>query len=333
MEPCNTFGPQLYSIQDIPGKGHGLVAGVDIDQGQRILREAPLFTSSLRWVAYKDFEDHLAGTLSSLPATVQAQFFSLHNANPQNEYPLQARFLTSCLPCNDDQTEGAIFANASLINHSCRANCSVCFNAEDGIAAVYATRNITAGEELTINYVFGLTSAVRADKLKRLFDITCSCDLCSSPAAAIARSDAQRMKIQRFFDAVGNPDRVANQPKKCIAQCALLLKLIKKEYGGGSSEFLTMSAAAYDAATRVSMMHSDTASACVMQKKSYDLRVLFQGIDYPFVRQLKKAIEYEHQEGPIDMLRRGAKWYSKRGEEPRLLKFMTPSGSGNDVGA
>ena len=83
-----------------------------------------------------------------------------------------------------------------------------------------------------------------------------------------------------------------------------------------------MSAQATENAYRVYMMHSDLASAIALQKRSYDLRVLCEGSDSPLVRQTKRSIETKQQEIPMDAVRRFAEWYSKRGDEPRLLKYM-----------
>ncbi|KAL8719657.1 MAG: hypothetical protein Q9225_003354 [Loekoesia sp. 1 TL-2023] len=289
IDPIRTFGPQLYDIQDIPGKGRGLVAGVQIAKGQRILREQPLFTCSLLWTSYKDFETHLASSISSLSPAEQDVFFSLHNANPESDHPLVARFLTNCLPCQDHQA-AAVYSTACLINHSCQANVHGSWNAEARVATVHAVRAIKAGEEITMNYVSGMTHAVREEKLKRLFGISCSCGLCSLPLAAIEKSDAQRSAIQRLFDEVEDMQHIAEQPEQCITKCGQLMKLIEEEYAG-CSEHLNMNARVCDAAFRICATHRDSASASVLQKRSYEFRVLIEGSDSPIVKQMKSAIE------------------------------------------
>ncbi|KAI4276494.1 MAG: hypothetical protein L6R38_005649 [Xanthoria sp. 2 TBL-2021] len=320
VDPSLIHGPQLYEVVDIPGKGRSLVAGVNIVRGQRILCEQPLFTCSLNWTAYKDFETHLTSTIASLPTKFQETFFALHNANPGKEYPLVARFLTNCIPCQD-RTEAAVYATACLINHSCQANAYGHWNFEARVETVHATQDIQAGAEILFDYVSGQTCEIRQEKLKRLWGISCSCVLCSLPVDEIQKSDASRRRIETLFDESGNMQSVIDQPEQCLEKCGQLMKLIQDEYGGGS-QHLIMSAQATDSAYRICTTHSDLASAGVLQERSYGLRLLCEGSDSPLVKQMKSAIEYKHQETPIDAMRSFCKWYSKRGDEPRLLKYM-----------
>lgn len=83
-----------------------------------------------------------------------------------------------------------------------------------------------------------------------------------------------------------------------------------------------MSVQAIDRAYWIRTIHSDLASAGVLQERSHGLRLLFEGSDSPLVQQIKSAIEDKHQETPVDAMRSFCKWYSKRGGEPRLLKYM-----------
>lgn len=75
----------------------------------------------------------------------------------------------------------AIYLYASLLNHSCRPNCSIDF---DGTCArVRAQRFIRAGQELTISY---LPSHLLIDRcqartlLKTIFYFDCQCDVCEA---------------------------------------------------------------------------------------------------------------------------------------------------------
>ncbi|KAL8830377.1 MAG: hypothetical protein Q9170_005758 [Blastenia crenularia] len=315
-----TFGPHLYQIQDIAGKGRGLVAGVKIFKGQRVLRERPLFTCSLLWTSYKDFEDCLKEIVASLPSDKQGIFFSLHNANPEKEHSLAARFLTNCFPTHD-RSEGAVYGINCLINHSCRANFYGSWNPEAGVAVVQAIRDIEAGEEILFNYVSGLTYDKRTEKLGRLFGISCSCELCSLPTLDIKKSDARREEIQKLFDGYEDMRRAMEKPELCLVDCSQQLKLIEEEYLG-ASEYYSLKAQAYGIVARICAMHSDLASACALQKRSYDLRVISEGHDSPLVRQMKSAIDSKAQDHPTDALRARSRWYTKRGQEPKLLKFM-----------
>lgn len=202
-----TFGPPLYKVQDIPGKERGLVAGVKIAKGQRVLRERPLFTCSLVWTSFQDFENCLRDIIASLPPDKREIFFSLHNANPEKEHPLVARFLTNCFPTHD-KSECAVYETTCLINYSCRANLHRYWSAEAHMVVAQAICDIEAGEEILFNYVPGLTSDQRSEKLQRLFGISYSCELCSLPTLDIQKSHARREKIQQVFDGIEDTSRV-----------------------------------------------------------------------------------------------------------------------------
>ncbi|KAL8649208.1 MAG: hypothetical protein Q9226_005672 [Calogaya cf. arnoldii] len=323
IEPSHIHGPQLYRVVDIPGEGLSLLAGVKIAQGQRILCEQPLFTCSLLWT--KDFEDCLADIIASIPTDDQETFFTLHKANPQKGYPLVARFLTNCIPCQD-KSEAAVYGTVCLINHSCQANAYGHWNPEARVETVHANQDIQAGAEILFDYVSGQTYAVRQEKLQReklqrLWGIICSCVLCSLPVDEIQRSDARRKRIEALFDESGNMQRIVDQPEQCLEKCGQLMKLIQDEYVGGA-QYLAMSAQAIDNAYRICTTHSDLASASVLQERSYGMKLLCEGSYSPLVKQMKSAIEYKHQETPMDTKRSFCKWYSRKGDKPRLLKYM-----------
>ena len=318
IEPLNTFGPQLYSIEHIPDKGRGLVAGVNIVKGQRILREEPLFTCSVLWTSRKAFEKRLAEIIASLPPVKRDIFFSLHNVDQGSEHPLVTCFLTNCYPC-DDNTEGAVYATICLLNHSCRANTHVAWNPQARLMTAHVIRDVKAGEELLANYVANMTHEVRKDKLKRLFDITCCCELCSSILLDIHLSDARRNKAQELFNAIGETKRMRTRPEDCLVECGRLMRLLEEEYAG-CSEYLPGMSSVYDAAMGICFMHGDVASACIIQQRNYEARALFEGSDSLVMRQMKAAIENEHQETPMDTPM--TKWSLKRADVPKLLKFM-----------
>ncbi|KAL8886686.1 MAG: hypothetical protein Q9192_006443, partial [Flavoplaca navasiana] len=288
--------------------------------GQRILYERPLFTCSLISTAYEDFENHLKNIIASLPTSDRETFLALHNANSKEEHPLISRFVTNAIAW-EDRTGAAVYATACLINHSCQANAFGHWNPEARVGTTHATQDIQAGAEILYDYVSCLSYDIRQEKLKRIWGVSCTCVLCSLPPDEILRSDERRKQIGKLFNQSGDMQRMIDQPEQSLETCGQLMQLIQEEYAGGS-QHLAMSAQATDNAYRVCMMHSDIASAIVLEKRTYDLRVLCEGSDSPLVRQTKRSIENKQQEIPMDAVRRIAKWYSKRGDEPRLLKYM-----------
>jgi hypothetical protein len=71
----------------------------------------------------------------------------------------------------------AFFPLVSALNHSCEPNCQVAY-LEDGEALVFALRNIAAGEELTISYIYvHLPLAERRQQLQS-YGFVCQCPRC-----------------------------------------------------------------------------------------------------------------------------------------------------------
>lgn len=75
---------ELFVLQDVPGKGKGLIATEDLEPGTLILSEKPLFTTeSLSDPA--TIEKDLGSIVRSLPKEGQRSFLSLHNNHPGAE--------------------------------------------------------------------------------------------------------------------------------------------------------------------------------------------------------------------------------------------------------
>lgn len=92
-EPKEEVDNPLFEVKQIPGKGKGLVARLDIAAGTRILCEKPLLTA-----AAKASELVLAAKLKAMTKTEQRQYFSLHNNFPGK--PVLGSILkTNGLPC------------------------------------------------------------------------------------------------------------------------------------------------------------------------------------------------------------------------------------------
>ena len=305
------------------------MAEVKIAKGQRVVQEQPLFTSPLRWTSYQKFEDSLASTIASLPRNKQETFFAIQNATPEHEYPLVARFRTNCLPIRDE-SEAAIFATACLINHSCQANLSGGWNPEAMAQTIHATRAIRAGEELTIDYVLAYTSDVRKEKLGRIFGFLCGCGLCSRSPSEIERNDAWRRRITTLLEGLEDMNLIMELPEQCMVECGQLLKLNVEEYTG-CSEHICISVNIYDAAFRICETHLEVASAGALQQRGCDFRTLIEGSDSPIVKQMKRAVECKSQKQDhlADALRKRSKWYTKKGQEPKLLAIMERAAGGS----
>ncbi|KAH9885006.1 hypothetical protein F4778DRAFT_761611 [Xylariomycetidae sp. FL2044] len=115
----------------------------------------------------------------------------------------------------------AVFLAASRINHHCQANASaVCgwtpssgnpsfssspvdadeqdfiLRPEDVTATITASRDIAAGEEITINYVKGLSPAERRAKTERAWGFVCDCESCRTTEVKPEDVDDRRAKMK-----------------------------------------------------------------------------------------------------------------------------------------
>jgi len=76
----------------------------------------------------------------------------------------------------------AIYLGASLLNHSCCANCWVRF--EGTTLELRALESVEEGEELTFAYYDWIRdTATRKKELQQQYGFECKCDLCSHPAS------------------------------------------------------------------------------------------------------------------------------------------------------
>ncbi|TEA14882.1 putative protein lysine methyltransferase SET5 [Colletotrichum sidae] len=73
----------------------------------------------------------------------------------------------------------AVHANISKINHGCRSNAAAQWDRDRLAYKLFATRDIAAGEEITISY-FGtiLTFRERQTYTKQNLGLDCACSHC-----------------------------------------------------------------------------------------------------------------------------------------------------------
>ena len=109
----------LFEIKDIPGKGEGLVARVNISSGTRILCEKPLLT--VRAKSREELEPVLIAKMKAMSESSQRQFLALHN-NFLGRYPLSGIIKTNALPCGSGSPMGEVYSTVCFIDHSCIPN-------------------------------------------------------------------------------------------------------------------------------------------------------------------------------------------------------------------
>lgn len=152
---ATTFPDPMHVPQQIPGKGKGLVATRLIPRGTRILRNKPSVP---------------------LPPPVNEELVS--NCLTWYDFPANFRDIPEC-----DKD----FLRTCGINHACDHNAAHHYNYLTRMWTVHAVRDIQKGEEITINYLWGLEMfADRQSQLWDEFGIRCICNLCILPDSEMA---------------------------------------------------------------------------------------------------------------------------------------------------
>ena len=216
----------LYDVRKIPGKGRGLVARSDIPEGTRILSEKPLLMIPNN-MSNEQLEARLARDLKALDKSQQRQFFSLHNSYT-DKHVLGGIFKTNSMACGSDLSAIAIFPTISFINHSCLPNSHYNWNDTMGMQTIHVTRDLRAGEEITICYTDSGSASVRQAYLKKHFGFDCSCAICSLSATHRNSSDARREEISRLQDTFAETDRASSEPEEAFLDLRKIVELLKK---------------------------------------------------------------------------------------------------------
>ncbi|ESZ94009.1 hypothetical protein SBOR_5587 [Sclerotinia borealis F-4128] len=277
---------KLFSIEQVPGKGKGLVARFNIDTGTRIVSEKPLFTiTNLSPISL--LESTIVAKLKELSKPEQREFLSLHNNLP-GKYPFSGIVKTNALPCGPDSIVGGIYPTICLINHECTPNANQSWNQNLNRETIHAIRPIKAGEEITISYDTGNETSTRQAHLKSSFGFNCTCTLCSFPQLDIQASDTRRRNIELLDKAIGDAGRVMMQPEKSLADCHSLLRLIEDEYKGAASVLV---ASVYYDAFQISVTHGDQARASIFAERGYKRKVVCEGEDNPETGRMKGFME------------------------------------------
>ncbi|KAH6623778.1 hypothetical protein F5144DRAFT_623646 [Chaetomium tenue] len=190
-----------YKMVDIPGRGKGIVATRPIKQYEEILVEhAAMLVDIAFTVKVQATRGYrlLHAAVDRLSDPVSVWELGKSNGLAQDEVENILRTNAFNTPM-DGLPHLALYPTVSRINHGCNPNANTRPMLETLQISIIASKDIAAGEEITHSYLpLGLTSPERALKLHRQWNFTCTCTLCSSPAATLAASDALRRSVSRL---------------------------------------------------------------------------------------------------------------------------------------
>jgi hypothetical protein len=197
----STTGNSMYALQDVLGKGKGLVAIEKISKGTRILSEEPIITIPRNEMNSERVQIFIYQQVATLSEHQQRAFLSMHNIHPYRDAAERylGIFQTNSLPAEAVGDKGAIFLEACRINHACDNNAQKNWNEKIKRHTVHALRDINKGEEITITYLGPLKNQkARQKALQERFGFTCLCRLCSLPPEQSQESDRRLEEIHRL---------------------------------------------------------------------------------------------------------------------------------------
>ena len=201
----NSASSRNFTLQQVQGKGKGLIANQKITKGARILSEKPIITIASDTSNIEQLHESIYKQSSTLDEDQQRAFLSMRNIHPYKDAAEQyfGIFRTNSLPAEADGDKAAIFLDACRINHACNNNAQKSWNEKTKCHTVHALKDIARGEEITITYLSPLKNRkARQKALQEKFGFTCLCHLCSLPAEQSQESDRRLEEIRCLDDVI-----------------------------------------------------------------------------------------------------------------------------------
>jgi hypothetical protein len=276
----------MYALQEVLGKGKGLVATRKIHRGTRILSEEPIVRVPEAVLDSQTLPASIRRQVDALTADQRHAFLSMHNIyadDPASRYLGIIR--TNALPFGDNVREGGIFLDTCRINHACDNNAQKSWNDSIKRHTVHALRDIEKGEEITIYYLGVLNSRKdRQEALRRKFAFTCSCRLCSLPPDQSQESDRRLDEILKLDSLIGGDGLVGIlsaplQKLRYINQQVRLYNEQGPDDNGLPRAFLD--------AAQIAIANGDLARARIFVERAVLGWTILEGDDSPNVLQYK----------------------------------------------
>ncbi|KAF7297875.1 Aldehyde dehydrogenase [Mycena chlorophos] len=240
-----------FRIQEIPGKGLGVVAARPLKQGDLLLTERPLLMMPLAIPVTRprtftpaqamqhspnESERYAEIVVGRMEKGRREAFYRLHNSHTEDgSGPIDGRIRTNGIGLRGLQpgVAGAIGMYTAVcdvvarLNHSCSPNTQPKFNRTMFAFEVYAVREVAEGEELTFQYFDALVPAEERAEMCTPYAFKCSCAACTEPTR---ESDARRAEIASFMPSVSawstNP---ALADDWLVDRCLEQLEMLERE--------------------------------------------------------------------------------------------------------
>jgi SET domain len=306
----------MYALQDVPGRGKGLVATGKISKGTRILSEEAVVTVS-EPVSSERLRTSICQQVEALSEDQRQAFLSMHNIHPYRNAAEQYLGIvrTNSLPAEAVGDKGAIFLEACRINHTCDNNAQKNWNEKIKRHTVHALRDINRSEEITITYLGPLKNRkARQKALQEKFGFLCLCRLCSLPPEQSQESDRRLEEIHRLdgvIDQLGT-EGILVSPLRTLRYFDQQVRLYN-EQGREDVGF----AQAFVNAAQLVIANSDLARGRILAERAASVWKTTLGSDST---QAIKHGALEQDPSKYELFGISIKWKTKVDEAPRGLE-------------
>lgn len=310
-----TISQPIYSIEDIPGKGKGLVATKDIPKGARIISDNPIISVG-HVPSTEQVDIHIYQRVTSLSEDEQREFFSMDNIYPYTNSAERSRgiFRTNALPMGPDLDTGGIFFKACRINHACNNNAQNFWNENINQLTIHAIRDVRRGEEITIFYLRSRRNRkARQEELRANFQFTCACQLCSLPDDQSRASDAKLDRVYEL-DCIVDGAGIEALVSRARGMLSCIDEQVRLWSETGPDEVGL--ARAYPDAFQVAVANGDLARGRVFAERLVPLYLSTMGEDSPDVSRYRELIR---DPSGHDCYGMSMKWETTVDEVPRGL--------------
>lgn len=300
---ASSHGP-AYKMEATPDSGFGMVATRFIPRGTLIISESPLFTICGDLLTLGRTAAVIEEKVNSLSAEQKIIFYSLHNSHGPGVSTAVGTVKTNAHPLGVGARDCGIFPVCSRFNHSCASNASYMWVATAAQEAIYAGKDIAAGEQITVNYLdeprLNQKRSDRRAVLMRDFQFECCCNVCGGSPGAVTASDHRRLEIARLDEIIGGGTLALTNPSRCLEHCKDVLRLYIEEGMNDDSLFKT-----YNDALQICIMHGDLARASAFAA----LAVTCLGAGSPSIEQVRLYIKEPESHQYAGMSK---KWQTKK---------------------
>jgi hypothetical protein len=306
----------MYVVEDVPGKGKGLIATKNIPKGTRIISEKPVITLGRQIESMEQTQIRIHQQVSCLSQDQARNFVSMENIYPYTNAAerYQGIFRTNALPMGAGLNEGGVFLETCRINHACNNNSQNFWNENIERLTIHAIRDIYQGEEITISYLHSRRNRrARQEELWENFKFTCSCQLCSLPPNQSRDSDTKLDRVHELDCIIdqGGIEGLVSSARRMLSYVDEQVRL----WNEPTPDDVGL-ARAYADAFQIAIANGDLARGKIFAERLGALYLTTMGNDSPDVIQYNKVMQNPaaHEYYGMSM-----KWKTSLDETPQGL--------------